>query len=129
MPDEISLWKALPGGVAAAAGREVARAEPRRPRTCEGAFRSTATGGQRVVEGRRSHHHSSRSRNTDPKLRAEAMRRLGDLNLESGELERMANEVTRLDLPGAEAIKLTTLLRIWHYARNDQVLYQFGEAY
>ena len=27
---------------------------------------------------------------TDPKLRAEAMRRLGDLNLESGELERMA---------------------------------------
>jgi cellulose synthase operon protein C len=29
--------------------------------------------------------------NTDPKLRAEALRRLGDLNLESGQLERMEN--------------------------------------
>ena len=68
---------------------------------------------------------------TDPKLRAEAMRRLGDLNLESGELERMANEVTRLDLPGAEAIKLyTTLLKGYpDYARNDQVLYQLARAY
>ncbi|MFO1401060.1 MAG: hypothetical protein U1F30_07585 [Steroidobacteraceae bacterium] len=28
--------------------------------------------------------------NADPKLRAEALRRLGDLSLESGELERMA---------------------------------------
>ena len=27
--------------------------------------------------------------NTDPKLRAEAMRRLGDLNLDAGEMERM----------------------------------------
>ncbi len=31
---------------------------------------------------------------TDPQLRAEAMRRLGDLNLESGEIDRMATEVT-----------------------------------
>ena len=46
--------------------------------------------------------------NADPKLRAEAMRRLGDLNLESGELERMANEVTQLDMQGAEAIQLYT---------------------
>ena len=37
--------------------------------------------------------------NADPKMRAEALRRLGDLNLESGELERMANEVSQLDLP------------------------------
>ena len=32
--------------------------------------------------------------NADPKLRAEALRRLGDLSLESGELERMSNEVS-----------------------------------
>ncbi len=78
-----------------------------------------------------SYRHFLELQNTDPKLRAEAMRRLGDLNLESGELERMANEVTRLDLPGAEAIKLyTTLLKGYpDYARNDQVLYQLARAY
>lgn len=69
--------------------------------------------------------------NTDPRLRAEAMRRLGDLNLESGELERMANEVTQLDMPGATAITLyTTLLTAYpDYPRNDQVLYQLARAY
>jgi cellulose synthase operon protein C len=69
--------------------------------------------------------------NTDPRLRAEALRRLGDLNLESGELERMANEVTQLDLSGAEAIRLyTTLLQAYpDYPRNDQVLYQLARAY
>ena len=35
---------------------------------------------------------------TDPQLRAEAMRRLGDLNLEAGEVERMENEVS-IDRP------------------------------
>ncbi len=69
--------------------------------------------------------------NTDPKLRAEAMRRLGDLNLDAGELERLQNEVTAVDLQGAEAIKLyTTLLKAYpDYARNDQVLYQLARAY
>src|SRR5262245_45034781 len=43
---------------------------------------------------------------TDPELRAEAMRRLGDLNLESGEIDRMSTEVTAVDLQGGEAIKL-----------------------
>ncbi|HEV7432197.1 MAG TPA: tetratricopeptide repeat protein, partial [Steroidobacteraceae bacterium] len=78
-----------------------------------------------------SYRHFLELQNTDPKLRAEALRRLGDLNLESGELERMANEVTQLDLPGAEAIKLyTTLLKGYpDYARNDQVLYQLARAY
>src|SRR5215475_8177365 len=51
---------------------------------------------------------------TDPKLRAEAMRRLGDLNLDAGEIERLEKEVTMVDLQGAEAIKLyTTLLRAY----------------
>jgi tetratricopeptide (TPR) repeat protein len=69
--------------------------------------------------------------NTDPKQRAEALRRLGDLNLESGELERMSSEVTQLDMQGAEAIRLYgTLLKAYpNYPRNDQVLYQLARAY
>jgi tetratricopeptide (TPR) repeat protein len=69
--------------------------------------------------------------NSDARMRAEALRRLGDLNLESGELERMSSEVSQLDLQGAEAIRLyTTLLRAYPgYARNDQVLYQLARAY
>jgi cellulose synthase operon protein C len=69
--------------------------------------------------------------NTDPKLRAEAMRRLGDLNLDSGEMSRLEQEVTAVDLQGAEAIKLyTTLLKAYpDYGRNDQVLYQLARAY
>ena len=68
---------------------------------------------------------------TDPRLRAEALRRLGDLNLESGELERMEKEVTQIDLQGGEAIKLySTLLKAYpEYPRNDQVLYQLARAY
>jgi hypothetical protein len=67
---------------------------------------------------------------TDPELRAEAMRRLGDLNLESGELDRMSTEVTAVDLQGGEAIKLySTLLKAYpSYPRNDQVLYQLARA-
>jgi tetratricopeptide (TPR) repeat protein len=68
---------------------------------------------------------------TDPQLRAEALRRLGDLNLEAGELERMEKEVTAIDLAGGEAIKLyATLLKAYpNYPRNDQVLYQLARAY
>src|SRR5262249_2562641 len=68
---------------------------------------------------------------TDPQLRAEAMRRLGDLNLDAGEVERMEKEVTAIDLQGGEAIKLySTLLKAYpNYARNDQVLYQLARAY
>ncbi len=68
---------------------------------------------------------------TDPKMRADALRRLGDLSLESGELERMESEVNRIDLGGAEAIKLYTTLLAAHpdYPRNDQVLYQLARAY
>jgi len=68
---------------------------------------------------------------TDPALRAEALRRLGDLSLESGELERLESDVGRVDLGGAEAIRLYTLLLKAHpdYPRNDQVLYQLARAY
>ena len=68
---------------------------------------------------------------TDPQLRAEAMRRLGDLNLESGQIERMDKELGSIDLQGAEAIRLyNVLLKAYpDYARNDQVLYQLARAY
>jgi tetratricopeptide (TPR) repeat protein len=69
--------------------------------------------------------------NADPKMRAEALRRLADLNLETGELDRMSSEVSAIDLGGAEAIRLyATLLKAYpDYARNDQVLYQLARAY
>src|SRR5690349_7645662 len=68
---------------------------------------------------------------TDPQLRAEALRRLGDLNMEAGEGERMAGEAVTIDAQGAEAIKLyTNLLKSYpDYPRNDQVLYQLARAY
>ena len=68
---------------------------------------------------------------TDPQLRAEALRRLGDLNMEAGEGERLAGEASTIDMQGAEAIKLyTSLLKSYpDYPRNDQVLYQLARAY
>jgi tetratricopeptide (TPR) repeat protein len=68
---------------------------------------------------------------TDPQLRAEALRRLGDLNMEAGEGDRMAGEAGTIDAQGAEAIQLyTSLLKSYpDYPRNDQVLYQLARAY
>jgi tetratricopeptide (TPR) repeat protein len=68
---------------------------------------------------------------TDPQLRAEALRRLADLNMEAGESDRMAGEASMIDAQGAEAIKLyTNLLKSYpDYPRNDQVLYQLARAY
>jgi len=68
---------------------------------------------------------------TDPQLRAEALRRLADLNMEAGEGDRMAGEASMIDAQGAEAIKLyTSLLQSYpDYPRNDQVLYQLARAY
>lgn len=69
--------------------------------------------------------------NADPALRAEALRRLGDLNLEAGELDRMSSEVSRVDVHGAKAIQLyTMLLKAYpNYPHNDEVLYQLARAY
>ena len=68
---------------------------------------------------------------TDPALRAEAMRRLADLNQESGSLDRLDKELSQVDQQGAEAIRLyTQLLQIYpDYPHNDQVLYQLARAY
>jgi len=68
----------------------------------------------------------------DASLRAEALRRLGDLNLESSESERIERElVTNEGLRATEAIHLySALLKTYpKYDRNDAVLYQLARAY
>jgi TolA-binding protein len=68
----------------------------------------------------------------DASLRAEALRRLGDLNLESSESERIEHElVTNEGLRATEAIHLySALLKTYpKYERNDSVLYQLARAY
>src|SRR3569833_3325812 len=68
---------------------------------------------------------------TDPQLRAEAMRRLGNLNHKAGDIDRLEKQIGIIDLQSGEAIKLyATLLKAYpNYARNDQVLYQLARAY
>ena len=66
------------------------------------------------------------------RLRAEALRRLGDLNLESSESERIEHELaTNEGLRATEAIHLySALLKAYpKYERNDSVLYQLARAY
>jgi cellulose synthase operon protein C len=68
----------------------------------------------------------------DASLRSEALRRLGDLNLESSESERIEHElVTNEGLRATEAIHLySALLKTYpKYERNDSVLYQLARAY
>jgi tetratricopeptide (TPR) repeat protein len=68
----------------------------------------------------------------DAGLRAEALRRLADLNLESSESERIERElVTNEGLRATEAIHLYgALLKTYpNYERNDAVLYQLARAY
>ncbi len=68
----------------------------------------------------------------DAALRAEALRRLADLNLESGESERIERELaTNEGLRATEAIHLySALLKTYpKYERNDSVLYQLARAY
>jgi cellulose synthase operon protein C len=68
----------------------------------------------------------------DTALREEAMRRLGDLNLESSESERIEHELaTNEGLRATEAIHLySALLKTYpKYERNDSVLYQLARAY
>src|SRR5271155_5344939 len=68
----------------------------------------------------------------DAALRAEALRRLGDLNLESSESERIERElITNEGLRATEAIDLySALLKAYpKYERNDSVLYQLARAY
>ncbi len=68
----------------------------------------------------------------DAELRAEALRRLGDLHLESSESERIERELVANEaLQASEAITLySALLKAYpNYERNDSVLYQLARAY
>jgi len=68
----------------------------------------------------------------DPELRAEAMRRLGDLELEATETEQLAQNIEALDGDGyGNAVSLyQQLLEAYpDYRRNDTVLYQLARAY
>lgn len=68
----------------------------------------------------------------DPELRAEAMRRLGDLELEATEAGQLVENIEALDAHGFDnAVGLyQTLLEAYpDYRRNDTVLYQLARAY
>jgi len=68
----------------------------------------------------------------DAQLRAEAMRRLGDLNLESSEAQSIERDLASNEgLRAREAVTLySALLKTYpQYERNDAVLYQLARAY
>ncbi len=69
---------------------------------------------------------------TDPELRAEAMRRLGDLELEATETSQLTENIETLDPRSFDnSVELyQQLLEAYpDYRRNDTVLYQLGRAY
>jgi TolA-binding protein len=68
----------------------------------------------------------------DPELRAEAMRRLGDLELDATEAEQLASNIDTLNHASFNnAVQLyQQLLQSYpDYRRNDTVLYQLARAY
>ncbi len=68
----------------------------------------------------------------DPELRAEAMRRLGDLELEATEAEQLVQNIDALDSTGynnAVGLYQQLLEAYPDYRRNDTVLYQLARAY
>jgi len=68
----------------------------------------------------------------DPELRAEAMRRLGDLELDATEAEQLKSNIDTLDHTSFNnAVQLyQQLLEAYpDYRRNDTVLYQLARAY
>ncbi len=68
----------------------------------------------------------------DPELRAEAMRRLGDLELEATEADQLVQNIDALDHTGynnAVGLYQQLLGAYPDYRRNDTVLYQLARAY
>ncbi len=68
----------------------------------------------------------------DPELRAEAMRRLGDLELEATEAQQLFENIDSLDHEGynnAVGLYQQLLEAYPDYRRNDTVLYQLARAY
>jgi tetratricopeptide (TPR) repeat protein len=66
----------------------------------------------------------------DPLLRAEAMRRLADLQLETVDVDELASNVASLGALGGTIEMYEQLLGSYpNYAKNDLVLYQLARAY
>ena len=68
----------------------------------------------------------------DPELRAEAMRRLGDLELEATEAGQLADNIEALDphsFDNSVGLYQKLLEAYPDYRRNDTVLYQLARAY
>ncbi len=66
----------------------------------------------------------------DPLLKAEAMRRLADLQLETADVEELASNVESLGSLGGTIDMYEKLLESYpNYAKNDLVLYQLARAY
>jgi tetratricopeptide (TPR) repeat protein len=66
----------------------------------------------------------------DPVLRAEAMRRLADLQLETADAEELATNLQALGTLGSTIEMYSRLLKSYpNYAKNDLVLYQLARAY
>lgn len=66
----------------------------------------------------------------DPELRAEAMRRLGDLELEAVEARELADSIDGAANADSAIDLFTGLLEAYpNYRRNDTVLYQLARAY
>jgi TolA-binding protein len=66
----------------------------------------------------------------DPALKAEAMRRLADLQLETAEVEELASNVQALGALGSTIDMYEQLLKSYsNYPKNDLVLYQLARAY
>lgn len=65
----------------------------------------------------------------DPELRAEAMRRLGDLELDAAESQQLADSVNATSSDRAVDLFTELLESYPDYRRNDTVLYQLARAY
>jgi cellulose synthase operon protein C len=66
----------------------------------------------------------------DPLLKAEGMRRLADLQLETADVEELASNVESLGALGSTIDMYARLLESYpNYAKNDLVLYQLARAY
>ena len=66
----------------------------------------------------------------DPLLKAEAMRRLADLQLETADVEALQGNVQSLGVLGSTIDMYERLLESYpNYAKNDLVLYQLARAY
>jgi tetratricopeptide (TPR) repeat protein len=66
----------------------------------------------------------------DPLLRAEAMRRLADLQLETTDLDQLSSNVQSLGSLGDTIQMYEQLLESYpNYAKNDLVMYQLARAY